>query len=239
VVTVSSPALAQRTPSRAWIDIDDTFVTPTGSVQSYSTSQKLFDEIGTASVTYPTATKARVPAFGAVVQIVRGFGVGVRVASVERQTMPAAITLTLPDPVFFGKPHTGNSDTPLQRTERTMDLSAVYVVPMPSRLAVRVFAGRSRVHITQSLIDHITYKYPDVGGAVTIVNVTQQTADGYAWGSVVGLNAGVFLLRNVGVGIEVVRRHVEIPEQSEPFSAGPFTLSPHRTTFAAGLRLRF
>src|SRR5437773_12016345 len=81
-VAVSSSALAQRPPSHAWIDIDDTFVTPTGSVQSYSTSKILFDETATSSVSYSAETKARVSAFGGGVQIFHGIGAGVRIAAV-------------------------------------------------------------------------------------------------------------------------------------------------------------
>jgi hypothetical protein len=120
-----------------------------------------------------------------------------------------------------------------------LDVAGVYVVPLPRRFAVRLFAGRSRVRVTQSLIDHITYRYPDAGGGVTIVNVTQQTADGYAWGSLMGLDAGVFPLRHVGIGVELMWRNVDIPIQSEPFSGQPFKLDPRRTTFAVGLRIRF
>jgi hypothetical protein len=236
---VASPALAQRAPSRAWLDLDETFDTPTQDPQTYSGTAVVFGELATASVSYPALSKTHRPAFGAGVGIYRGLGVGIRVAATERQAAPAALTVTIPDPVFFNRPHTGHLESPVERTERTLDLQVAYVLPIPTRLSVRVFAGRSRSTVTQSLIQNLTYRGPDAAGVVTLDTVTQRTSKGYAWGSLVGVDAGVFLLRNVGVGVQLVHRNVEIPAESEPFTGQPFVLSPHRTQFAGGLRLRF
>ena len=233
----ASPAFAQRAISHAWLDLDEAFITPTQDAQAYSSSLRLFDEIATASVEYPTLAKSRRPAFGGGVQIYRGLGVGVRVTAAERQTTPAAITVTIPDPVFFNRPHIGRAATPLERTERTLDLQAVYVLPMPSPVSVRVFAGRSRTTIAQSLIQHVTYQSGSAG--VSIVDVSEQTANEYAWGSLVGVDAGLFLLRNIGVGVELAHRSVDIPQPSEPFSGKSFALSAHRVQITTGLRIRF
>jgi hypothetical protein len=233
------PAFAQRAPSRAWLDIDETFNTPTQDAQAFSRSAVMFSEIATASIVYPTLSKTHRPAFGGGVQLYRGLGVGIRVDAAERQILPAAITITIPDPVFFNRPHTGRSESSVERTERTLDLQVAYVLPAPTWLGVRVFAGRSRSTITQSVIQNVTYKGPDAAGTVTVVNVTEQMSKGFAWGSLVGFDAGFFLLRNVGVGVQVVHRNIDIPIQNEPFSGRPFELSPHRTQFASGLRLRF
>jgi hypothetical protein len=238
LLLIATPALAQQAPSHLWIDIDDVFATPTDQPQSYSVSKVLFNEVATSSLTYSPGEKTRIPAFGGGAQIYRGVGFGVRLTAVDRQTTPAAITLNLPDPLFFDRPHTARIGESLDRSERTVDLAAAYVVPIPKWFSVRAFAGRSRVRITQSLIDQVTYKYPDADGGVTIVSVTHQTANAYAWGSLVGVDAGFFPLRNVGIGLELARRAVDVPTQSEPFSAHPFTLSPHRTKLAIGLRLR-
>jgi hypothetical protein len=111
------------------------------------------------------------------------------------------------------------------------------LIPLP-HVVVRVFGGASRARITEAVIDHVEYTFLGASGA-RIVNVTQQTASGFAWGSAVGLDAAVFLIRNVGLGVQVVYRNVDVPSQLEPFSGRPFALSAHRTRFAAGLRLRF
>lgn len=239
LIASASPAFAQRAPSRAWLDLDETFDTPTQDAQAYSTTARIFEEVGTATVSYPTLAKAHASAFGGGAQIYRGLGVGLRVAATERQTTAAAITVTIPDPVFVNRPHTGRTASSLERTERTLDLQVAYVLPLPSRLGVRVFAGRTRSNITQSLIQHVTYKGPDAAGTVSIVDITELASKGFAWGMLVGVDAGFFLLRNVGVGVQLVRRNIDMPAQSEPFSGQSFTLSPHRTVAAAGLRLRF
>jgi len=234
-----SPAFAQRPPARAWFDIDDAWMTPTEQAKSYSISQRLFDEVATASVSYPAPVKARVPAFGGGVRIYRRFGAGVRVAAKEQQTLDATIAVSVPDPVFFNRPRTAQVAMPLERIERTLDLSVEYLLPLPDRLTVRAFAGRSRIRITQGVIQQVRYAEANGGKAVNIEDVSEQTASGFAWGALFGVDAGFFVLRNVGVGIQIARRTADIPTQFEPFSAGQFDLSPHRTAVSAGLRLRF
>ena len=239
LIGMVSPAFAQRRPARAWFDIDDAWTTPTEEARSYSLSNLLFGEVATASVSYPEPGKARVPAFGGGVRIYRRFGVGMRLGAKEQQTIDATITVSVPDPVFVNRPRISHIDMPLARTERTLDLSVEYLLPLPDRLAVRAFAGRSRVRITQSVIQQVRYAEANGGRAVSIEDVSEQTASGFAWGALFGIDAGFFVLRNVGVGIQIARRTADIPTQSEPFSGGSFELSPHRTEVAAGLRLRF
>jgi hypothetical protein len=231
--------MAQSSAPRAWLDIDDVFVKPAQDAQTFAITQPLFDEVASASVSYPTLEKSRVPAFGGGVRIFHGLGVGVRVAAVQQQTTDAHITVTVPDPVFFNRPKTADVALPLDRTERAVDLLVAYNVPMPERLGVRVFAGQSRVRITQELVEHVGYVTSDNGASIRIANVTHQTAEAFAWGSLIGVDGAFFVLRNVGVGASFARRNIDLPLQPEPFSGKAFTLSAHRTEVSAGVRLRF
>ena len=239
VMSLPSPAFAQGDAARAWIDLDDAFLAPTQDARSYSLSTPLFGEVATASISYPEPAKARVPAFGGGVRLYRRFGIGLRVAAEAKQALNSSISVTVPNPVFFNRPRTAQITVPLDRTERTLDLSVEYLVPLPERIGVRAFAGRSRVRITQALIREVRYAESNGGNGVSIENVSQQTADGFAWGALFGIDAAFFPLRNVGVGVQIAHRTADIPSQSEPFTRQSFELSPHRTNLAAGLRLRF
>lgn len=239
LLSMAAPAFAQGDAPRAWIDIDDAFARPTEDPQTYALSTPLFLETATASVSYPEPARGRVPAFGGGVRIYRRFGAGLRVGAEDKQTLDSTITVSVPNPVFFNRPRTAQITMPLERTERTIDLAVEYLVPLPGRIGVRAFAGRSRVRITQALIQEVRYAESSGGTGVTIENVTQQTADGFAWGALVGIDAGVFVLRNVGVGVQIAHRTADIPSQLEPFTSQPLALSPRRTDLAVGLRLRF
>lgn len=115
-------------------------------------------------------------------------------------------------------------------------MSAVYAIPLGTRfVGARVFAGRSRVEITQAVVQRFTYAQTVPG---RIETVATQNVRGFAWGAHFGFDAEFFALNNVGIGASVLGRHVEIPAQIESFSGKAIALTPDRVVTSIGVRAR-
>ncbi|HEX7797287.1 MAG TPA: hypothetical protein VF456_23155 [Vicinamibacterales bacterium] len=231
------PAFAQHRPVQVWADVDAVTTRPEQEAQSYSASQTIFSETATGTVNYPTLSNERGTAFSGGVLVFHGLGAGVRFSSAIKRQMTSTITLRLPNPVLFNLFSTDTTQTPLNRKDSAVDVSAVYAIPLGTRfVGARVFAGRSRVEITQAAVQHVTFA---VAARASIQGVTTQNVSGFAWGSHFGFDAEFFPLNNLGIGASVLARHVEIPDQIEPFSGKAIALTPDRVVTSFGVRARF
>jgi hypothetical protein len=237
LVTTAVPAFAQRRPVQVWADVDAVTARPEQEAQSYSASERIFEETATGTVSYPTLSTERGTALSGGVLMFHGLGAGVRFSSAIKRQMTSTITLLLPNPVLFNLFSTDTTQAPLNRKDTAVDVSAVYAIPLGTRfIGVRAFAGPSRVEITQAVVQHFTFA---LASRASIQDVTTENVRAFAWGTHVGFDAEFFPLNNVGIGASVLVRHVNIPSQIDPFSRQPMALTPDRVVTSIGVRARF
>lgn len=161
---------------------------------------------------------------------------------------PADYTLTLPHPLIFNMPTTHSSTTgDLRRVETAVHIDAVFEPVAEGPFAVMVFAGPSRVRVTQPVIKDVQFTEGFSSGPTydfTLDGTDLQADAATAW----GLNAGgalvYFIQRDVGIGaiVRVVRARVQVDDplqtalQHHAVSAG---LDAGGTVVAVGVHVRF
>jgi len=236
----ASRAAAQNTGVHAWANIDVASSRASQGQQTFSLLQPKFDEIATRSVTYSQFQSARVPLVAAGVLAFHGLGAGVRFDTATRNPN-VALQASVPHPFFFQRPGVGTLNPALNAKEQVVDLFALYAVPTPSRWSVRVFAGGSRVHVSDDVVADFTYSQTaglSGSNVVKIESYRTATLTTTAWGWHAGADIAFFPLRNVGVGFGILDRRVDLPAETEPFVSKPFVLSTDRVVASVGLRLR-
>ena len=153
-------------------------------------------------------------------------------------TSGAAVTGSIPHPLFFGRPRTGNfSRTDLEHAETGIHLQAVWVVPITDQIDVSVFGGPSFFNVGQSVITNVM---PAEVGApfntVAITGATITTVSERAVGGNVGVDITYLVTERYGGGFFVrwAGASVDIPA-----SGGPQSIDVGGTQFGIGLRARF
>jgi hypothetical protein len=172
-----------------------------------------------------------------------GLGVGVHFDGATYQST-VGLGVTVPSPYFFNTLATAGAPTatPLERRDRSVDISAVYTVPtLDDRFNVRIFGGPTYFHLANNMVQTIGY-YQVAGvflpiNAVAITSFTQREASGSALGLNAGADASWFFTRYVGVGggVRFNRGTVTLPE---PLTGQNVGLRVGHVEFGGGLRLR-
>jgi len=120
-----------------------------------ATSFPLYDETATFG-SRVTVDRASVTDFMGGVRVWRNLAVGVGFSQYKDPTS-ATYTASVPDPLFFDRPHVSSGGIPgQQHTEKTVYLSALWMIPIRDNLDVAVFAGPSFVSLDKDFVTGIT-----------------------------------------------------------------------------------
>lgn len=234
---------AQDVPTHGWIDVD---VAQFHSSQDEATStwtRPLYLETSAAIAMYPKLPNATGLGLAGGAGIYRGLGVGVAVGAVDYRST-VGIGIAVPSPYFFNLTATDGAVTSpaLERHQRSVDVSAQYVVPVNRHLTVRVFGGPTYFHVSNDMVE--TIRYSQVASALLRINVvgitsfTHAERTGSAWGYNAGGDVAVFFTRTIGVGggVRVNQGTVSV---DDPLNGTPTDLKVGHVVVSGGLRLRF
>jgi hypothetical protein len=239
---VASSAYAQA-PARGWIDVDVIRGQSMQSADSFTLSTPLSGEIASASTAYPELGDA-VGGNVAAGFTARGpLGIGIRLMRASYEQV-IGLSVRVPHPTIFNRfgSDTDITESPMDRSETSLDLSAVYTAPTPDAWRVRIFGGPTYFRYSEDMVEIIRYSqlFNVFTGAnlVDITTFSSREVEGSAWGFHGGIDAAYFFSRYVGVGggVRLNRGTVTI---DEPLTTDEAERSVGHTTFGGGLRLRF
>lgn len=171
------------------------------------------------------------------VRIWRNLGIG---AALTRRTATETTTVRalVPHPVLFNQPRVAAMDAPFERSDFSVHVHALVMLPIHPRLDVALSAGPSFISVRQDVLRGV--EVTETGApftTATIAAVTVLTREA----STVGLNAGVdvtwFLTRMAGMG--VTTRYVQGYAATTLTDGRPVDLNVGGLQFGVGARLRF
>lgn len=238
-----SLAHAQAPTDRAWFNVDAAQFQSHQKQHTFTHVVTISQEFGGAAAAYPElGDNADLDVSGGV-QFGHGIGVGVHF-DMQKYESTVGMAISIPSPYFFNLSATDARPTSstLERRERALDIGAVYSVPTPRSLSVRVFGGPTFFSVKNEMVDVI--RYDQIASSLLRVNVvtirTFETQDvkESAIGFHVGGDVGWFFSRHVGVGggVRLNRGEIDI---TEPLSGDDEELQVGHVAAGAGLRLRF
>ena len=203
---------------------------------SETLSATIYDETATYGVNHESGGGGFFDISGGV-RVWRNLAAGLGVTRFAA-TSGAAVTGSIPHPLFYGRPRTGSFyRTDLEHTETGIHLQAVWVVPVTDQIDVSVFGGPSFFNVGQSVITNLT---PAEVGApfdtVAITGASTSTVSERAVGGNVGVDITYLVTERYGGGLFVrwAGASVDIPA-----SGGSPSIDVGGTQFGIGLRARF
>ncbi len=232
-------------PNRGWLDIDAVQLqTVDRPALTLTRVGVINQEAAGVGVSYPAMSigVTDVGVSGGV-----GFPHGIGLAlhfDAEDYTSFAGLAISIPSPYFFNTSAIDAKPTSstLSRRERALDIGAVYSVPTPDWLRLRVFGGPTYFYIANEMVTDI--QFTQVASSLIRLNVVSINTFSKAevtaskLGYHVGTDASFFFSRHVGVGIGVRfnRATVTIHDQLTNSDAD---LRVGHVAVNGGLRLRF
>lgn len=236
-------AQSEPVPSHAWIDANFISVHSPQGLQAMALATPLYGEMASAAAAYPALPAARGFGYDGGVQFHPRVGVGVHFNAVNyRSTVGLAVTI--PHPLVFNRSGSDADITAatLERKDRGIDISAMYSLPTPDDLRVRVFGGPTYFSIAQEMVGRINYEQVFNLLGTNVVNITTYNAQevkGSAWGFNVGADVAYFFSRHVGVGGVIRFSRGTVTIDPEPLSGGSADLDAGATIVGGGVRFRF
>lgn len=165
-----------------------------------------------------------------------GFGIDVGVSSF-RASQPAAITGSIPSPASStGRPFSGTS-TPLERSEIVGRIDAAYVLSA-GVVDVAVSAGPSFFTVTQDLAGNVTFVDSPTYDRVGLTGATVTNASATKIGYNAGVDVGVKLSKNIGIGGMVRYMHASLA-MPLPNTKPDVTMDAGGLHVGGGVRLYF
>ena len=150
----------------------------------------------------------------------------------------AAVTGSIPHPLFFDQPRTGTfARSDLEHTETGIHLQAVWVVPVTDQIEVSVFGGPSFFSVDQGLITSVTFAEIEAPFfEVAFTGASTTTVSDRAVGGNMGVDITYLVTERYGGGLFVrwAGASVDIPA-----SGGSPSIDVGGTQFGIGLRARF
>jgi hypothetical protein len=181
---VAREASAQsQAQDRGYINIGWGVESGSSAMTDTRTSQR-YDESETIT-TSADFTSGSLFDVGVGLRVYRNFTVGVAYHQEQNDT-EAAITGSIPSPVFFNRPRQLNVTEPLNRKEAATHLVLGWWVPIGAKFDVMVFGGPSFFRLTQDTITEVTPT--ETGGNFTTVSASIDVDERSK--SVTGFNVG-------------------------------------------------
>lgn len=224
----AASARAQTAPEapRAFVNLD-AGAQPQRHTLATASSIPIYQESAAVTSTLPIRN-------GALFDVTGGYRVRPRLAiavgfSTFGRRSDSAVSATIPDPVFYGRPVTVTaSAADLAHRELGIHLQAIWFVPVSDRLELALSAGPSLIHVSQEMTPGVT---PAADSQT--VSVTRVTETGFAKGVNAGVSANYLFTPRIGLGLfaRYAAGNIDLP------SAGTVTVGGAQT--GVGLRLRF
>jgi hypothetical protein len=231
----ATPALAQTRPQqRVYVAADGLYQALFDPFRRSSTFD-LFQESGTFTTTYPPV-KSPALAGTVAIRIWKVISVGVAVTRIQSRT-DATVEGDIPHPFFFDRDrHVEGGAEGIDREELGAHLQFRLIIPVNRRLDLSVFGGPSRWQIRQDRISEIGYTSQYPFDEAQLSGVTIQGANANIWGYNAGIDVGVYLSNNVGVGALVLVATAN-PDTAPTATTADTRIGGMRA--GGGLRLRF
>jgi hypothetical protein len=199
LVGTAQPVSAQTTAWKDHVRVSINFgVQPSSATFSASTTKPVYLETSTMTTTYDVSS-GTVFDGGVLVRVAGSFGVGVAVSSFNK-SQTASVTGTIPHPFFFGTPRAISGATAaLERSEVGVHIQAAYVIST-RHVSVAIAGGPTFFNVSQDLVADVTYSdtYPYDTATFTSATVAKVSATKAGFNA--GVDVGVKLSKNVGVG---------------------------------------
>jgi opacity protein-like surface antigen len=251
LILVSAAAAAQQPPQRpttprtqqqrrpegprVHLEVDGVYRSTTQTL-SDTASPTIYAESGALSAGYDVPAG---PGFsgGASFRLWRNLGVGVSVSSFST-SFPADVRGSIPNPFTFSQPRTfEGSVSDLARKELAIGIHLRGMFQLSPRFGVSVYAGPTRLSVTQDVITAIQYSEAYPYDTATFSAAQISTDEVNKWGVGAGADIAFYFTRNVGVGLGVKYSGGETDLVS--LGSAPLTSKLGGTEFGGGLRLRF
>jgi len=173
-------------------------VRPSATALAAATTKTVYVETATINAAY-TVPAGQFFDGGVLIRVVKGFGVGATVSSFAKSEA-ATVTGTIPHPFFFNTPRAISGTTAaLERSEVGIHIQAAYVVATP-RVSVAIAGGPTFFHVSQDLVGDVAYTETYPYDTATFTSATVTTVSATRMGFNAGVDVGVKLSKNVGVG---------------------------------------
>ena len=212
----------------------------------YQVGDRAFEEALTATVYEEEATYAVSHAssggglfdVGGGVRVWRNLAAGVAITSFS-DTAGAAITGSVPHPLFFNRNRTGGSAlTGLEHKQLGVHFQAAWVMPVSEKISVTVAGGPSIFNVDQSLVTSVAGPV-EIGApfdAVALGVATTTTVSESGTGGNVGVDVTYLVTERLGGGIFArwAGGTVDIPA-----TGGTQSIDVGGAQFGIGLRARF
>jgi len=186
-------------------------VLPSATTFSAATTKTVYLETSTINTAY-SVPKGQFFDGGVLIRVAGGFGVGATVSSFTK-SQAATVTGTIPHPFFFITPRAISGTTSaLERSETGVHIQAAYVISAP-RVDVAISGGPTFFNVSQDLVADVAYSETYPYDAVTFTSATVTKVSATKIGFNAGVDVGVKLSKNFGVGglVRFSRASVNLP----------------------------
>lgn len=237
-----SPAAAQATFQRGWIDVNLGIASPAESTFEMSLAAPLDFEVARAEAGFNLPIGASFDVGGGVM-LTPVFGLGVSLTGTAHQD-PASLAIDVPHPLYFNAFafDSAVTDRPLERTEGGFNIQIMIVAADRGDFRFRIFGGPSYLRVEQEGVDVIEYGQLfgifTTANAVDITGFTARKTEGTGWGVHAGADASFFFSRVAGVG-GFVRYMGGTVEIEDTLGGGTIDVKAGGLQVGGGLRLRF
>ncbi len=136
---------------------------------------------------------------GVILRVSGGFGINVAASGFIRND-PAEISGTIPHPLIANRPRSiSGTSSSLEHDEIAGYIDAAYVVTA-DRLDLAVSAGPAFFTVNQDLVSNVTFTEVPPYDTVAVTGDVVQRASATSLGFNAGIDVGVKLTKNIGVG---------------------------------------
>ena len=172
---------------------------PSSTTFASTTSSLLYQEPFTVNTAYTVPSG---PLFdgGLLVRLKGDFGIGFALASYAK-SKDASVAGSVPHPFFYNTPRSiSGTAGSLQRKEFAAHIQAAYVIAA-SRFDVVLSGGPTFFDVSQDLVSNVTFTETYPYDTATFGTASTTRATGTKLGYNAGVDIGVMLARNFGVGV--------------------------------------
>jgi hypothetical protein len=224
------------------LDVNFINMRPAQDAQEYVFTRTVASETATAATVYPRLPSVEDVGLEVGLHATSQFGVGVTFGGVNYE-YNVGLGVNIPHPTMFNRHASATSTTSsrLERRDRALDFSLIYLPRTPDAVKVRLFGGPTYFWVRQQMVSLINYEQEYTFGGLNLVDITtfeQEEPTGSVWGFHAGADVAWFFSRHVGVG-GVVRLNVGTADVDDPLSGESAELKVGRATVGGGLRVRF
>jgi hypothetical protein len=206
----AAAAPASTGPARPRVRISaNAGVQPSSIAITSSTTKPIYAENETVATTYSVGSGAFFDG-GLLVRLAGGLHAGVTVSSFMKQN-DGDVASTVPHPFFYNTPRQVSGVAGgLERSELVTHLQAAYVIQAGKSIDIAVSVGPSWFHVTQDLVTGITFteRYPYDTATFAAASTAAASADNV--GVNAGVDVGIKLSKNVGIGGLVRYSHTSV-----------------------------